>query len=216
MLILNLLYNQSLTAPDKIFVFVAYALALVIAITIHEFFHAWTANRLGDPTARLEGRISLNPLAHLDLMGTLFLLLAGFGWGKPVPINEKNFRNPKLDELKVALAGPISNFFVAAIFALPLRFFYTDLPDKTIFLLGTIVLINLVLMIFNLLPIPPLDGSHIIKVIIGEDSYSVFAQFGIYILVAIIFLTPLLSIIYDRILNPILFWLTAGHIPTLF
>lgn len=172
MLFLNLLSNPV--------VFIGFLIALLVAISVHETAHAWMADKLGDSTAKENGRLTLNPFAHLDLFGTIFLLLAGFGWGKPVPINPHNLKNPKLDELFIALAGPISNLLTAILFLLIIRFIPVDETLTTIFLL--IAQINIVLMVFNLFPIPPLDGSTLLKVILPEDSFQAIARLGIPLL----------------------------------
>ncbi|HPD44655.1 MAG TPA: site-2 protease family protein [Candidatus Woesebacteria bacterium] len=129
-------------------------IALIIAITIHEFSHAYVADHLGDPTPRSAGRLSLNPLAHLDPLGTLMLFLAGFGWGKPVPIDPYNFRHPRRDSALVSVAGPVSNLIFAVLITLIAKFFYIPL-------FGILIFINISLAVFNLLPFHPLDGSHI-------------------------------------------------------
>ncbi len=155
-------------------------IALLIAITVHEFAHAWVANYYGDPTAKLQGRLTLNPIAHLDLMGTIFLLLVGFGWGKPVMVNPNNFRNPKLDNLTVSLAGPISNLLLATFFGIIYRF--VPFPPIVEQLLILIIFFNLVLMIFNLIPIPPLDGSKVLSLFLREETYIKLQQMGVFIL----------------------------------
>ncbi len=166
-------------------------LSLLVAITVHEFCHAFTADKLGDPTPRAYGRLTLNPLAHLDPLGTLMLLIAHFGWGKPVPIDPYNFSHPRRDETLVALAGPLSNFILAFIFS---RFPY----DITYILTYT----NLYLGIFNLFPIPPLDGSKILLNILPIETAakveSAFQQYG-FILIALLIISGLLT----KILNPI-------------
>lgn len=172
--------------------------ALLIAITIHEFAHAWTANYYGDPTAKLMGRLTLNPLVHLDLVGTIFLLVAGFGWGKPVMVNPGNFKNPKLDNITVSLAGPMSNLFLAVILGIILRF--APLPDIVSSILIIIVFFNLVLMIFNLIPIPPLDGSKILSLFISDQAYLVLQQLGIFLLLILIMFINFMPII-SRIIS---------------
>lgn len=138
-------------------------IALTLAITVHEFAHAWMGWRLGDPTAKYAGRLTLNPLAHLDPLGTLLLLLAGFGWGKPVPYNPHNLKHPRRDSLLIALAGPISNFLLALFFSIIFKHFYLGEEGSWFFILFYfLIYVNLVLMVFNLLPIPPLDGSQIL------------------------------------------------------
>lgn len=167
--------------------------ALLVAITIHEFAHAWTANYYGDPTAKLMGRLSFNPLVHLDLIGTIFLLVAGFGWGKPVMVNPNNFKNPKLDNITVSLAGPISNLLLAVIIGIILRF--VPLPSNVSLILEIFVFFNLVLMIFNLIPIPPLDGSKILSLFISDQVYLVLQQFGIFLLLILILFVNFMPVI---------------------
>lgn len=186
MLIFNLISN-----PIQ---FLGFIVALLTAITIHEFSHAWAANVYGDPTAKNHGRLTLNPLAHLDPLGTVFLFLAGFGWGKPVPVNSNNFQNPKLDNLTVSLAGPISNLLLAIVLGLVFRFINFPLPVAQI--LTLVIFFNLVLMIFNLLPIPPLDGSKILALFLKEETYLALQQFGITLL----FLLLIISSIFYPIL----------------
>jgi len=146
--------------------FIIYLVSIVIAITIHEFSHAWVADKLGDPTPRLAGRLTLNPLAHLDPIGTLALLIARFGWGKPVPIDPYNLASPKKDEALISLAGPASNLILAVILSLILRFSPIPLP---VYLFFIIIVLNISLALFNLLPIPPLDGSKILTGILPKD-----------------------------------------------
>ncbi|MCL5795455.1 MAG: site-2 protease family protein [Patescibacteria group bacterium] len=194
MILFNLLSNPILL--------VGYVLGICLAISVHESAHAWVAYKLGDFTAKNMGRISLNPLAHLDPIGTIFLLLAGFGWGKPVPININSFKKPILDELKVALAGPITNFVLAVILSLILRFIPVGEIAGQIILV--IIELNLVLAIFNLLPIPPLDGSAILQAILPKESYNTLRQMSTYLLFAFIifaFATPYVSNFITGITN---------------
>jgi len=191
MLLFNLISNP--------YQFVGFILALLIAITVHEFAHAWAANYYGDPTAKLAGRLTLNPFAHLDLFGTIFLLIAGFGWGKPVPVNSNNFQNPKLDNITVSLAGPFSNLCLALIFGLLYRFLTFSPFVSEIFIL--IIFFNLVLMIFNLLPIPPLDGSRILSLFMSEESYQYLQQIGITILFAVVLISSLVYPILPQYLT---------------
>lgn len=167
--------------------FLMITVAIIFALTIHEFFHAWTAFYLGDSTAKDQGRLTINPLAHLDPFGTLLLFIAGFGWGKPVPFNPYNLRNQKWGPALVALAGPASNFFMALIVGFSLRFL--TLTDPYLFLfLSYFVWINLLLGIFNLMPIPPLDGSHILSVLFPALEYlKTSFQNNIFFLIGIIF-----------------------------
>lgn len=181
MLLLNLFQNPVY--------FAAFIAALLIGITIHEFAHAWMADRCGDPTAKLDGRISLNPFVHLDPLGTIFLLLAGFGWGKPVMINPRNFHK-RSDELKVAFAGITANIILAFLLAIPIRvaLMQGHTIDSSSFLsiLNIIVDINLVLATFNILPIFPLDGSHLVEYYLGEESVATYRQMGPFILLGLI------------------------------
>ncbi len=160
----------------------SYLIALVIVITIHEFSHAWVANYFGDPTAKLAGRISLNPLAHLDIVGTLMLFIIHIGWGKPVPVNPNNFAKPKRDNALTALAGPAANLILAVFIAIPLKYlpptFFTPL---TRFLSATWD-VSITLFAFNMLPFPPLDGSKILGMIIPDrwhGTYERYLQNGI-------------------------------------
>src|SRR2546422_1034285 len=143
--------------------------AVLIAATCHEFAHALVADRLGDPTARQLGRLSLNPLVHLDLLGTLFFVLFSFGWARPVPVNDRNFANPRLGMLLVAVAGPLAN--VALAFALGLLVQTQGLAG-TLWgdLASMLVWINIVLAVFNLIPIPPLDGSRILEALLSGEQ----------------------------------------------
>jgi Zn-dependent protease len=151
---------------------VAYLLALLIAIDIHEFAHAWVANELGDPTARYQGRLSLNPLAHLDPMGTMMMLFSifygfGIGWGKPVPVNPLYLRKgPRVGMGLVAAAGPVSNVVLAGMVAVPIRLGLT-MSWTVLNLLLIVISVNIGIAIFNLLPIPPLDGASILQGILS-------------------------------------------------
>ncbi len=154
----------------------------LFSIAIHEAAHGWVAYKLGDPTAKYEGRLTLNPLKHLDPLGSIFfpvftLLATGgrgpvFGWAKPVPINPYNFKDQRWGELKVAIAGPASNFLLAFISGGLIRFSSGLGITFLIYPLSIVVLSNLSLAIFNLFPIPPLDGSHILLSLIPESAYE--------------------------------------------
>jgi Zn-dependent protease len=181
---------------------IARVIVLLIAFTIHELAHAVTADYLGDPTPRRMGRITLNPLKHLDPIGTLLLLIAGFGWAKPVMVNPMNMRgNPRTAMAIVAAAGPISNLLMALLAAIVFRLGLVDFsvfpPTGNIpslgFILSEFIWINLILAFFNLIPIPPLDGSKILFAILpGELVYRLrpLEQFGFLILMAVIFFFP--------------------------
>lgn len=173
-------------------------LVLFLSIIIHEIAHGSVALLLGDTTAKNEGRLTLNPLKHIDFFGTIilpfFLLLATggqgpvFGWAKPVPINPYNFRDKRWGQLKVAVAGPAVNFLIAIIFGLLVRF--TDLPKNFSELMTVIVFYNFLWGLFNLLPIPPLDGSHILFSFLPRSMANLknfLNQYGLVILVVLIF-----------------------------
>jgi Zn-dependent protease len=143
----------------------------LLALTLHEFAHGWVANRLGDPTARLQGRLTLNPLAHLDITGTIAIVLIGFGWAKPVPVDGRYLRRPRQDMVIIAAAGPVSNLVLAVAVAfcyqmipwggMNLEWAWFLVPLRA--MLRTAVWVNVLLAIFNLLPIPPLDGSRVVS-----------------------------------------------------
>ena len=132
---------------------------LVFALVFHEFSHAWVANKLGDPTARYSGRLTLNPLAHLDPFGSLMILFVGFGWAKPVPVDSRYLANPRVDMMKIAFAGPAANLLLAFVGGTIIR---TGLVSDSITLVILLFTqINIMLAVFNMIPIPPLDGSQI-------------------------------------------------------
>lgn len=152
--------------PDPL-VIVATLLAFIVGTTIHEFCHAWSALMLGDDTAQRQGRITLNPLMHFDPIGFLGMVLIsiglfGIGWGRPVPVNPNRLRGHQRGMALTAAAGPISNIVLAALFAIPLRFGNLDLSHNALVFLQAMVWVNLLLASFNLIPIPPLDGSKVI------------------------------------------------------
>lgn len=189
---------------------IARVIVLLIAFTIHELAHAVTADYLGDPTPRRMGRITLNPLKHLDPIGTLLLLVAGFGWAKPVMVNPMNMRgNPRTSMAIVAIAGPLSNIVMALLGAIVFRLGLLDLPTSfpagnvpsLAFILSEFVWINLILAIFNLIPVPPLDGSKILFAILpGEMVYRLrpLEQYGFIILMLLIFF-------FDRAMEVLVF-----------
>lgn len=184
---------------------VARAIVLLVAFTIHELAHAVTADSLGDPTPRRQGRITLNPIKHLDPIGTFLLLATGFGWAKPVMVNPYNLRgNPRTSFAIVAAAGPLSNIIMAILFALPIRFNLVGLPfggseflPTLPFLLSQFVWINLILAFFNLIPVPPLDGYRILNGVLPADiSFRLrpLEQYGFLILLGLIFFLPVLGV----------------------
>ena len=160
---------------------------LVFCISVHEFAHAYAANRLGDPTPKALGRLTLNPMAHLDPLGTLLLVVAGFGWGKPVPFNPNYLQNPRRGSAIISLAGPLTNFSFAVLFALVYKVMPVGIVSEVLTL---VVYLNLVLGFFNLIPVHPLDGF---KVVWGLLPYQLsiqwmdLAPYGIYFLLILIF-----------------------------
>jgi Zn-dependent protease len=174
--------------------------AVLLAIIFHELAHAVTADRLGDMTPRNYGRLTLNPLAHMDIMGLILFLLIGFGWAKPVPINPNNFKNPKKGSILVSIAGPIANFIVATITiiteVLLLKVFpaaYNALPGL-IPVFHSIAYLNIAFGLLNLLPIPPLDGYHILREFFDSKFRSFFMMYERYSIivffVALFFIFP--------------------------
>ncbi len=152
-------------------------IALVIAVTIHEFSHAWVANKLGDPTARLAGRLTLNPFAHLDILGTLMLFLIHIGWGKPVPVNPEYFSRPKRDSATTALAGPFSNLLTAIVLAVFLKYFSRFFSPNLDNFVNTVFDISILLFVFNMLPFPPLDGSKIVGIFVPNRFYHFYQRY---------------------------------------
>lgn len=192
-------------------------IAFLFAISVHESAHAWTASRCGDPTARMLGRVSLNPIRHIDLFGTIILPLVAaisgiplLGWAKPTPVDPRNFRNPMLDDILTSVAGPVSNFIVATgallllgvislssasghelIAGLPGGFngAVSDSPlTPFAMLLYALMIINIVLAVFNLIPVPPLDGSHVLRHFLSEPLRVMYDRVGIFALLALVYL----------------------------
>ena len=174
---------------------------ILAALTFHEYAHGWVADKLGDPTARLSGRLTFNPLAHLDPIGTLALIFSPVGWAKPVPVNFHNLRHPRRDMVWVAAAGPGANLILAAVSAWSLRLFegggaivesswLAGLATPLFLMLQVSVLINVALAIFNLLPLPPLDGGRIVSGLLPPRqaaSYGRLERYGFVILLVLIF-----------------------------
>lgn len=181
---------------------------LVLSLTIHEFAHAKTSDRLGDPTPGMEGRLTLNPLVHMDPVGTAFLLFAGFGWGKPVQVNPRYYRNPARDTMLVSLAGPLSNFILSFLLFLigTIMEVFINMNSLTTLLIRMIYAgagISLSLGVFNLIPLPPLDGSKILRYFLrgkaGNFLYYL-EQYSMLILL-FIFLTDIPAMIILPIIN---------------
>ena len=188
------------------------AVALVVAATVHEYAHAYVADRLGDPTPRAMGRLTLNPLPHLDPVGTLMILLLGFGWAKPVQINPTHFANWRRDSMLVAAAGPLANVTLLFVLGAPFKLGLLELPLLSPIppvgrLLIIAIQLNAMLAVFNLIPVPPLDGSKILMGLLPPAqaiSYARLQPYGVLILVALIF-----SRLLSAVLMPPMTWLIA-------
>jgi Zn-dependent protease len=194
-------------------------IAFLFAISVHESAHAWTASRCGDPTARMLGRVSLNPIRHIDLFGTIILPLVAaishiplLGWAKPTPVDPRNFRHPVMDDILTSVAGPISNFIVATGALLLLGVvslssasghdavtglgagFVGPASDSAwapvAMLLYVLMIINIWLAVFNLIPVPPLDGSHVLRHFLPDSARMVYDRIGIFALLALVYLAP--------------------------
>lgn len=178
--------------------FIAFLVAIVLGVTFHEFMHAYTAHRFGDDTARLMGRMSLDPRVHFDLWGSLLIVLLRFGYGKPVPVNETRLLPGRIGMSFVALAGPLTNIALAAVVAIPLRYgVASTLGGAYERILLEVVLINCFLGIFNLLPVPPLDGSNVVYGLLPSRqawTWRSYQQYGLLVLLAILFFLPYLGI----------------------
>lgn len=165
--------------------FLIWALGLVLVISVHEYAHATAADRLGDPTPRSQGRLTLDPRSHLDPLGTVALILLGFGWGRPVMFDPYNLRSPRRDSALIALAGPTSNLLFALVLSLAMRLLPTPALIDSIFYI--LITMNVTLAIFNLVPIFPLDGEKILGGLLPHDLYLEYAgimrQYGTLILI---------------------------------
>jgi Zn-dependent protease len=176
----------------------SWLVAITIALTVHEYAHAKRADLAGDPTPRTMGRVSLNPLDHYDPIGTTMILLFGMGWGKPVPINPLNFRHPRRDSVAVAAWGAGANIIIAAVAGLPIRF---GIAGDYAMPLQVIMMLNLLLAFFNLLPIAPLDGATVLMGLLPLHQAKRFAEFSTrwgYPLLILVIITPISGILIWR------------------
>ena len=223
-------YEQLLSDPANFVRLAALvALSLVVAVTVHEFSHALVANGLGDSTAKHQGRLTLNPVKHLDPGGTLMMLVAGFGWGKPVPVNPRQLAHGASGTSLVAAAGPFSNLIVAFLLAIPIQLGLLDyagpglnpvaalVTDGFLFrlseMLSLIIFFNLILAVFNLIPLAPLDGSRVLEAFIPRhraNSYARFQRYGPVLLVGIIMLDFAFGLgILRSVIGPVVAGLTS-------
>ncbi len=205
-------------------------IVLLFAICVHESAHAWMANRLGDPTAKMLGRISLNPLVHIDPFGTilmpLILIVLGFppfGWAKPTPVDPRNFKNHVRDDILTAVAGPASNFLTAFVSVVVLaiiahgsttpigRYAHTGSTAAALTtLLYDAMWINVILAVFNLIPLPPLDGSHVIRHFLSYNALRVYDRIGYAGLVVVIFILPMIGLdIIGMLITPFMAFFQA-------
>ncbi len=182
-------------------------ITVVIAFSVHEFAHAYVATKFGDPTPGNQGRLTLNPVAHIDLVGFIFILLAGFGWAKPVQVNPYYFKNRRLAGVMTSLAGPLSNFLMALVgsilFAIVTQL--VGVPGEVVAkFFYYFVYMNLVLMIFNLIPLPPLDGYRIVEDLVSRETKSKmtqYEQYGVFAFLVIVLIPPLNALIIAPIFD---------------
>ncbi len=173
--------------------FILSGIGCLICLTVYELSHGWVAYRLGDPTAKLNGRLTLNPISHIDWVGLFLLLVVGVGWAKPVPVDMRNFRNPKRDMAFTALAGPVSNFLLSVVMLLVGTFLIATAPKDGILpyvllFICRISVLSVGLGLFNLIPVPPLDGSKILFALLPDRMYHFMLRYEQYMILAVVLL----------------------------
>ncbi len=196
---------------------------ILLALSVHETAHGYVAYKLGDPTAHSMGRLTLNPIKHLDPFGFLSMILFGFGWAKPVPINTRYFKKPKRDMALTGVAGPISNLLLALVFALSMKLFYfviayAHFPNETVMMMAVYfynflyygVYLNVALAIFNLLPVPPMDGSRLLFAVLPSNLYFKIMRYEQYIYIVVLILLAL------GVLSPVISYLTNAVMRLIF
>ena len=203
----------------------------LLAIILHEVAHGYIADQFGDPTARLLGRLTLNPLKHLDPIGTIAIFIFGFGWARPVPVNPSNFRHPRRDMLWVALAGPVTNLSLATISALLLHGMglldqssigtsavYIKFITPVKMMVGFSIYINVLLGVFNLIPVPPLDGGRVLTGILPERQAALVSKlepFGFVVILLLVFFTDVWSTLLGPIISSIVGFMAGSQIGTI-
>lgn len=206
---LSELLSGSMDFSSVIIYILSSLIVIFLTLPVHEYAHGWTAVKLGDPTPRYQGRLSLSPFAHIDYIGALCIILFGFGWARPVQVNSFNFRNPKKDMAITALAGPVSNIIMATVAMLITNAIKALAPVVTVtlyvfYFFYFIAQINISLAVFNLIPIPPLDGSRLLSALLPDRIYYKIMRYERY------FFILLIGLLYLGVLDGVLSTLTGG------